>query len=110
MKLQFRRIRHPYDPRLFEYVCNNKIKKSESGFSLLREKMRVNNSYAEDLTFWTHEFTELSIARILNRWKKHPFHIYVKFKGYERATIPHFISLCGDNNGRNLEPEEKLEW
>lgn len=105
--MKFRRIRHVYDPRLFEYISNPSILKCESGFSFLREQCRVNPEYIENLSFWIHEFTEISILRILNRWKKKPFHVFVEFEGYKRTTIPHFISLYGEHNGRNLSPSTK---
>ena len=95
-----KRIRHNYDARLFKY---ERIKKpSDSSISFLYNKIFVADCYMENCGFWTHEYTELSILRILNKWKYENSNI--KFKGYKITSISHFISKYGKNNGRCLEP------
>ena len=108
--MRFRRIRHTFDARQFEYISNPTISKCESGFSFLRGQCRVNPEFVEDISFWVHEFSELSIIRILNGWKK-PVRRLVIFDGFKSTRVPHFITPYGVKNGRNLETSTRgLRW
>jgi len=103
MRIKIRRIRHNYDARFFKY---ERIKKpSDSGISFLHNKIFVADCYMENCGFWLHELTELSIIRILNRWK-YPWRNWVRFRGFKEAKIAHFISPFGLNNNRCLLPQK----
>jgi len=66
----------------------------------------------DNVMAYVHEFTEFTIIVIFQKFKIEDYQ-KVKFKGYGETYMEHFISLGGDDNGRNLQPEtkeNKKEW
>jgi hypothetical protein len=102
------RIRHNYDARFFKYcrkIKSRKVKPLESGISFLQNVVFVADCYMENCGFWTHELTELSIIRILNKWGVN-WRRQITFKNYKSAKISHFISPFGLDNNRCLVPQK----
>lgn len=93
-----------YDIFYYEFFCSKDIKPTDAGQHFSSWVCLVAPSLLNNCGFWLHEFTEMTLAQILERWGL-PWQNRIEFKGYKSATICHFIALSGLNNGRNLNPQ-----
>ena len=92
-----------HDADEFEFYSSAEISPSESCMHIGARTIIASPAHIGACGFWIHEFTELTIIGIFYRWGKN-WQTTVEFEGFKRASIPHFISPFGKNNGRCLIP------
>ena len=68
--------------------------------------LRIRNKrWIEDPEFYAHEFSEITIIKLLRRWnKRFVVKWNIQFKGFKATSIPHLISPFGVPNQRCIMP------
>jgi hypothetical protein len=107
-------IRHNRDSTKFNFTCDDTIKENGSYVHYGENRIIIHPKQIENMGFWVHELTEVTIIKILNSNSfRKPWRRTLYFKDYNPCRISHLISMYGLNNGRNLEPqidENIPEW
>ena len=98
------REKNCYDMTQYEFYCTTEINPPASGEHWASWTCLVAPQLVGNCGFWVHEFTEMSIIQILNRWQM-PWRNRIEFAGFKRATVCHLIAPFGVNNGRSLFPQ-----
>ena len=90
----------------FEFYCGKDIKKLEAWFHIGSRVFVCSNYKINNLGFWIHEFSELTIIGIIEREGLDDWKNSVKFDGYKKTYISHLISPYGYDNEQSLNPQK----
>ena len=97
-----------YDVSDYVFFSDESVGEKDSYIHLSSRVFVVSPKQINNLGFWVHEFSELTIIGILRRMKKLQYKA-VKYKGFKSTTIVHLIVPFGLNNGRSLDPQLSKE-
>lgn len=89
----------------FAFFCDEEAKPSESCMHIGSRVFIVSPKLMENCGFWCHEFSELTLIEVFERWNQN-WQKFVKFKGFKKTSPVHLISPFGMNNGRSLFPQK----